>query len=161
MPCPLCETLARVRNGVATAAVVADLDLTVVLLGENQGCPGWCVAVLKEHVEHLAHMPIVRQAAVFAEVARTAAAIRSVFGPVRINYECLGNQVAHVHWHVIPRHADDPQPSQPVWGWPSERLRGDMDPAARADLADRIARFMRAPGSCLDASIPGSSDDGT
>jgi len=28
---------------------------------------------------------------------------------------CLRNQVAHVHWHVTPRYADDPLPSLPIW----------------------------------------------
>lgn len=143
MNCPLCDTLAAVRRGVGPSPVVADLVHTVVMLGENQGCPGWCVAVLKDHAEHLADLPVEIQSAVFGEVARTATAIRSVLGPVRINYECLGNQVAHVHWHIIPRHADDPEPTRPVWGWSAERLRGEMDPGARTRLAERISRFMQ------------------
>jgi len=32
-----------------------------------------------------------------------------------MNYELLGNQIAHIHWHLIPRRADDPAPRQPVW----------------------------------------------
>ena len=36
--------------------------------------------------------------------------------PAKINLATLGNMVAHVHWHVIPRFADDPHFPQPVWG---------------------------------------------
>ena len=74
-----------------------------------------------------------------------ARAIRRVFptqgkggGPVRINYECLGNVAPHVHWHVIPRHANDPTPTQTVWGWSAEQMRGDAMAAQRAGLIESI-----------------------
>ncbi|MDX2130710.1 MAG: HIT family protein [Planctomycetota bacterium] len=140
MTCPLCERPTRDES-----FRIATLDRCEVVLGENQGCRGWCVLVLREHVEHLDELSLDAQREVFGEVARVARAIRVVFagagaggGPPRINYECLGNQVAHVHWHVIPRHADDPDPRSPVWGWDAARLRGDMDDAARAALALRL-----------------------
>lgn len=138
--CPMC---ARLRS--PDVPLIAELDETAVYLGENQGCRGWCILVLREHAEHLAELPIARQARVFAEAARVAGAIRAVFPasgtgdvPPRINYECLGNIVAHIHWHVIPRHADDPTPRAPVWGWDAARLRGSMTGEARAGLAERL-----------------------
>ena len=30
----------------------------------------------------------------------------------------LGNQLPHIHWHLIPRAADDPIPRDPVWTHP-------------------------------------------
>jgi len=42
--------------------------------------------------------------------------IRKTLNPAKINLATLGNMVAHVHWHVIPRFADDPHFPQPVWG---------------------------------------------
>jgi diadenosine tetraphosphate (Ap4A) HIT family hydrolase len=144
--CPLCD---RVSGDPGAMIPVAVLEECAVFLGENQGCPGWCVLVLREHAEHLDEVPIERQRAVFGEVAWVARAIRRVFagsgaggGPPRINYECLGNQVPHVHWHVIPRHADDPDPRQAVWGWPAERLLGTMAAHERAALARAIAAAM-------------------
>ena len=140
--CPLCTRLDRAPPD---GPRIAELNETVAFLGENQGCPGWCVLVLNEHVEHLATLGEARQRAIFADVARVAAAIRAVFpasgaggGPPRINYECLGNVVPHVHWHVIPRHADDPQPTHPVWGWSQQQLIGTMSMAERAALANRL-----------------------
>jgi diadenosine tetraphosphate (Ap4A) HIT family hydrolase len=32
-----------------------------------------------------------------------------------MNYELLGNQVPHLHWHLFPRYADDPDRLKPVW----------------------------------------------
>ncbi|MFN0132689.1 MAG: HIT family protein [Phycisphaerales bacterium] len=121
-----------------------------VRLGENQGSRGWCVLITKDHVEHLACWPLSRQAALFGEVALVAAALRAVFpasgidGPPRINYECLGNVVPHVHWHVIPRHADDPRPRETVWTWPPDSLRGSLSPTERADLVLRLRSALAA-----------------
>lgn len=139
--CPLCES---VRLGPSHPDHIAELAESWVWLGENQGPRGWCVLVAKEHVEHLDAWAPARQAALFDDVRRVASAIRAAFptsgrdGPPRINYECLGNLVPHVHWHVIPRHADDPRPRETVWTWPSEALRGSLAPADRADLILRL-----------------------
>jgi diadenosine tetraphosphate (Ap4A) HIT family hydrolase len=142
--CPLCEAERLLRAG-GHAWAVADLSETFAVLGENQGCPGWCVLILKGHVEHLAELTRERQLRVFDDVSRVAAAVRAVFpssgaggGPPRINYECLGNLVAHVHWHVIPRHADDPEPTRPVWGRTPDRLRGTLSERERVELARRL-----------------------
>jgi len=43
-------------------------------------------------------------------------ALRNTMAPAKINLATLGNMVAHVHWHVIPRFTDDPHFPQPVWG---------------------------------------------
>lgn len=121
--------------------LIAALPRTFVVLGANQGLPGWCVLILREHREHLAELPREEQAAIFDEVARVGGAIRAVFpnsgagaGPPRINYECLGNQVNHIHWHVIPRHASDPDPRNAVWGIPAETLKGTTSDSEKQAL---------------------------
>lgn len=145
MTCPLCDQAALARAG-RHDRFIAELSETFMLLSDRQGCRGWTVLVLKEHAEHLADLPAQRQARVFADVVRSAAAIRSVFatsgtggGPSRINYECLGNQVAHVHWHLIPRHRDDPDPSNAIWGWSEDRLSGTITGDEQRELIEAIA----------------------
>lgn len=125
--------------------LIAALPRTFVVLGSNQGLPGWCVLILREHREHLSDLPREEQLAIFDEVSRVAGAIRAVFptsgidgGPPRINYECLGNQVNHIHWHVIPRHASDPDPKNAVWGIPAESLRGSMSEDERGLLIAKL-----------------------
>lgn len=121
-----------------------ELPRTFVVLGEKQGPRGWCVLFLKEHAEHLADLPPADQARVFEDAVRVAGALRRVFGPVRINYECLGNLVPHVHWHVIPRHPDDPDPHKPVWGWPPHILAGAISEPDRRRLAEDIRSALLA-----------------
>lgn len=142
--CEICARIREIRSG-RCSVLILELGETFAVLGENQGCPGWCVLLLKDHEEHLADLPPERQQRIFADVARTAAAIRAAFpssgkagGPPRINYECLGNVVPHIHWHIIPRHADDPEPLKPVWNWPPEQLRGTMTEPQREELARRL-----------------------
>lgn len=125
--------------------LIAALPRTFVVLGSNQGLPGWCVLILREHREHMAELRREEQLAIFEEVARVAGAIRAVFpnsgagaAPPRINYECLGNQVGHIHWHVIPRHADDPDPRNAVWGISAGALRGTMSEGERGALIARL-----------------------
>lgn len=148
--CPICDTVRAIRRG-DSPMLIAELSETYAVLGENQGCPGWTVLLLKEHADHLADLAQERQARVWGNVIAAAAAIRAEFargglggGPVRINYECLGNLVAHVHWHIIPRHAGDPEPTGPVWGWTPEKLRGTADEAQRRELAARLRRRIQA-----------------
>lgn len=147
--CPLCDC---VRGDVGDLVVIADLELSRVFLGDNQGCAGWCVLMLRSHVEHLDELAVDRQAELFREVAAVARAIREVFptsgaggGPPRINYECLGNQTPHIHWHVIPRHADDPEPRSAVWGRGPEQLKGSMTKAQREELAGKLRAALDSP----------------
>src|SRR6266508_3364137 len=51
-------------------------------------------------------------------------------------YDLLGNQVPHVHWHVIPRLTDDPSPREAVWTVAHKPSR--LTPEARDE---RIARI--------------------
>ncbi len=129
--------------------LIASLPRTFVVLGANQGLPGWCVLVLREHREHLAELSRAEQSEIFDEVARVAAAIRAVFpnsgeggGPPRINYECLGNQVNHIHWHVIPRHASDPDPRNAVWGMPAETLKGTTSDNDKQTLIAQLRKAL-------------------
>ena len=141
--CPICTSVDRAGTG-AHPSLIATLGHGLLMLGENQGCEGWCVLHLRAHVEHMDDLSIDVQREVFAECARAARAIRRVFGPVRINYECLGNQVAHVHWHLIPRHANDPEPRQPVWGWSPDRLKGSATDARRGEIIALIRAALEA-----------------
>lgn len=139
--CSLCACLKKAEP----LMLIAELRHTAIFLNDQQGCRGWCVCVLKEHVEHMDELPLDAQREVFGEVARVARAVRAVFpvsgvggGPPRINYECLGNVAAHIHWHVIPRHAGDPTPRATVWGWDAAVLKGNVGADERRELADAL-----------------------
>jgi diadenosine tetraphosphate (Ap4A) HIT family hydrolase len=135
--CPICKRLSSLRDG-TDPAMITELEESIVVLADPQGYPGWCILLLKEHAEHLADLQIARQERLFGEVARVAGAIRAVCSPRRLNYECLGNEVAHVHWHIVPRYPGDPQPTGPIWVRPPDERAGAMTAARRAELIGQL-----------------------
>jgi len=94
---------------------IADLPTSRVYFNEDQFSPGWVFVVLKRHAVELYELTASERAAQVEDVARVARALASVYQPVKMNYELLGNQVPHIHWHLVPRLAGDPEPRGPVW----------------------------------------------
>lgn len=146
MSCPACGRIAAIgqSNTSWSHLFIADLEETAVYLHEHQRYEGWCVLFLKDHAEHLSDLPIERQSRIFAEVARVAGAVRAAFQPRRINYECLGNQLAHVHWHVIPRYAApvDPDPNETVWVRPATERNAGVAPERAAQLIAQLRNAL-------------------
>jgi len=54
------------------------------------------------------------------DMAKAAEAVYGAFQPQKLNYELLGNLDSHMHWHIFPRYANDPDPKNPVSVIPPE-----------------------------------------
>lgn len=144
--CIACTRISRFQKCGPDPFLIGEMGESYLVLADNQTCKGWCILLLKDHVEHMAELSEARQELLWRDVARTAEAIRAEFGPVRINYECLGNLMHHIHWHVIPRHADDPDPKNPVWLRSKADLSCGVESEVRDDLVRRIRARLRLPG---------------
>lgn len=118
-----------------------DLALSTAYLNEDQFFPGWTILVLKRHATELFQLSREERAQLIEEVTEVARALTRAFDTVKINYELLGNQVPHIHWHVVPRLADDPIPREPVWRLDHEPRR--LPPPG---LAERLARIRTCLG---------------
>jgi diadenosine tetraphosphate (Ap4A) HIT family hydrolase len=94
---------------------IADCGMSIAYLHDDQFFPGWTFLVLKRHATELWQLDPTERAQLTEDITRVAGAVATAFGAVKMNYELLGNQIAHIHWHLIPRRADDPAPRQPVW----------------------------------------------
>ena len=94
---------------------IADCGTSIAYLHDDQFFPGWTFLVLKRHATELWQLDPAERAQLTEEITRVASAVATAFGAVKMNYELLGNQIAHIHWHLIPRPAADPAPRQPVW----------------------------------------------
>ena len=141
MTCHACERIEQIRRR-QNPRFITELSESYVVLADEQGYPGWCVLLLKDHDEHLAGLPLQRQANLWRDVSIVAAAMTRELQPIRINYECLGNLLHHIHWHVIPRYADDPDPKMPVWLRPPEERRVNLDAQDEAKLIARLRRAL-------------------
>ena len=97
---------------------IADLGLSMAYLHDDQFFPGWTVVVFKRHATELFHLAPTERIQLMEEVSRFAKVLSEVFAAKKMNYELLGNEVPHIHWHLIPRLHHDPAPLEPAWRVP-------------------------------------------
>ena len=137
MACTACDRLEGARAG-RDPDFVASLPESSVFLADEQTYRGYCHVFMAEHAEQLDEVPIERQLRLWEDAARLATALRAELAPARINFACLGNFLTHVHWHVIPRYADDPESQHPIWVRPFAERRRTLPDAERRDLVRRL-----------------------
>lgn len=140
--CPLCD-------GAGGEVVWSDRELRVILADEPD-YPGFTRVVWAEHVAEMSDLAPGERDRLMAVVWRVESVQRAVFAPDKINLASLGNVVAHLHWHVIPRWRDDKHFPQPVWGTPAP---GRDEPARRRREAAR-ARLEAYRGALAAACAP-------
>jgi diadenosine tetraphosphate (Ap4A) HIT family hydrolase len=118
---------------------IADLGLSKAYLHEDQFFPGWTVVLFKRHATELFHLAPTERIQLMEEVNLVAKTLAQVYEARKMNYELLGNQLPHIHWHVIPRLAGDPAPLEPVW-------RVEHEPMFRSgpDLQSTVQRLQQA-----------------
>jgi diadenosine tetraphosphate (Ap4A) HIT family hydrolase len=141
MSSPACDRLDRARAG-RDPEFVATLRASSVFLADEQAYRGYCLVLFHEHADHLDEVPIEWQVLLWEDVARLASALRKELAPARLNYACLGNFLTHVHWHVIPRYADDPEGLHPIWVRPLAERRVALPEAERQGLIGRLRRAL-------------------
>lgn len=111
--CPICATLGKGDNDFAVEVFTG--DVADVYLERRSRLPGYCIVIWKHgHVAEPADLPAEQASRYWAEVLATGRAVRARFSPVKLNYFTLGNQVPHLHTHVLPRYRDDPAPGGPI-----------------------------------------------
>jgi diadenosine tetraphosphate (Ap4A) HIT family hydrolase len=80
-------------------------------------------------------------------VLAVEAALRALLDPHKMNLASLGNQVPHLHWHVVPRFADDSHFPRPVWDRPQRIATPRALPSDFAQtLAARLAGLIDQGG---------------
>lgn len=142
--CSLCRTVAEL-SAAAAENVVWHFPHSVAYVGPWQFYSGYCVLASRQHASELSQLGPHRRA-FLDEMALLAEAIESCFRPHKLNYELLGNVVPHLHWHIFPRYADDPERLQPVW-LALERAKTDAAEKRRLEIgripADEICRRLQ------------------
>jgi diadenosine tetraphosphate (Ap4A) HIT family hydrolase len=112
--CPFCAKLAR-PDLLPDDELVWTFPHSLVLLGPWQFYHGYCLVVSRTHARELGDLPDAERRSYIEEMCLVARAIMKAFAPHKLNYELLGNQVPHPHWHLFARYADDPARLSPVW----------------------------------------------
>ena len=112
--CLLCEKIknAKVHH---TDELVWEFKESIAFLGPWQYYEGYCIVTARRHVTELFDLTSEQRHTLMDEVNTMAKAIHAVVKPRKINYEFLGNQVPHMHWHLFPRQQNDPNHLQAAW----------------------------------------------
>ncbi len=137
--CPLC-------NSDGGRLLVASDWWRIVLAGDADH-PAFTRVVWNAHVAEMSDLDELRRRELFDVVVRVESVQRAALAPDKINLASLGNQVPHLHWHVIPRWRDDRHFPDAVWGVArgGENARATARSAAvRARLDAYVGALQRA-----------------
>jgi diadenosine tetraphosphate (Ap4A) HIT family hydrolase len=133
--CFVCVRIAEIQEG-TNQYFVTELPSGYVVLGDFQFYPGYTVFLSKVHVTELHELERVDRTQFLEDMATTAEAVYKAFKPLKLNYELLGNLDSHMHWHIFPRYADDPNPKNPVSVIPSEVRNAESTRPSHGQLTD-------------------------
>jgi diadenosine tetraphosphate (Ap4A) HIT family hydrolase len=140
--CALCD-------GAGGEVLWEDAALRVVAADESD-YPGFCRVIWQAHVAEFTDLDAASRARIMEAVAGVEQAVRATMRPDKINVASLGNQVPHLHWHVIPRFVDDPHFPAPVWASRVREAGGGTAlrrERARALAAQVAARLGGSPAT--------------
>jgi diadenosine tetraphosphate (Ap4A) HIT family hydrolase len=96
---------------------IAPLEVSTVYLFKEQTHRGRCVVAYRGHVNELFELPEAELGLFMRDVARAARAIKTAFGPAKINYGAYSDKLPHLHMHLVPKYEGGTS-----WGAPFEMM---------------------------------------
>lgn len=141
--CPLCAA-----DG---GRLVVRRERLRVVVADERGYPAFTRVVWGAHVAEMTDLDGPARRELLDAVFAVEAVQRRVLAPDKVNLASLGNQVAHLHWHVIPRWRDDLHFPAPVWAASSPSREAAA--ARRSDaVRARLDAYVAALREALDSS---------
>ena len=140
--CIVCDRIQRIKEG-KNPYFIAELKTGYVVLGDYQHFKGYTLFLYKEHVTELFELDENAKKLYMEEMITVAKAVSKAFKAEKMNYECLGNGDAHLHWHLFPRYEGDldgygNSGKGPVGWYPREKMYSDDNRPSEDDII-----FMR------------------
>ncbi|MGN0855039.1 MAG: HIT family protein [Kiritimatiellia bacterium] len=112
-----------------------------VYLFKEQSHRGRVIVASKLHVSELTALTPSERNRFFADVAKVADAIHALYHPAKVNYGAYGDTGHHLHFHLVPKHADDAFEWGGVFAMNPQRRF-----LAEADYEAMVTDFRRALG---------------
>lgn len=134
-----------------TSAVWEDARLRVIRVADAD-YPGFCRVIWQDHVVEMSDLSATDRAHLLDVLCLVEQVVRRTMRCDKINLASFGNQVPHLHWHVIPRFTDDAHFPQPVWAAPVRVVA----PRTLAERAERAARLTPELKIRLDDAFVGT-----
>lgn len=121
--CPLCAF---------TGPVLWENDALRVIAVDDDDYPGFTRVIWKDHRAEMSDLSATERAQLMSIVNEVESVQRQCLQPDKVNLASFGNQVPHVHWHIIPRWRDDKHFPDSYWSVP-RREPGSACLQARRD----------------------------
>ena len=136
MNCAYCAEGALVD---AFGIKILDLAASRVYLFREQSHRGRVIVASKHHVSELVDLSPKDRRAFLDDVAAVAEVLHGLFKPQKVNYGAYGDTGHHLHFHLVPKYADD----EFEWGGtfamnPKRKFLSD------AEYADLVAKISAA-----------------
>ena len=129
--CELCDT--------AGGKVLWETPVCRVVLVGDGDYPGFCRVIWTAHVREMSDLDAGERRFLMEVVFGVEKVIRELFSPHKINLASFGNMTPHLHWHVIPRWADDRHFPEPIWG----KTHQESVPRRRSVSDDTLIQVLR------------------
>ena len=124
-PCPLCA--------LPESNLLWQNDQLIVIDAQEPDYPGFCRVVWRAHQTEMTQLTPDQRQELMAVVFEVEQVLLDHLHPDKINLASLGNQVAHMHWHVIPRFKEDRHFPDAIWAAP-KRQTGSVQPISTEQL---------------------------
>lgn len=105
--CPLCSAANEIVLWYDRRCRVVQVD--------DANYPGFCRVIWRAHMREMSDLTANDRMRLMRVVFAVEQGLRALMRPDKINLASLGNQVPHLHWHVIPRFRDDAHFPDSVW----------------------------------------------
>lgn len=134
--CPLCTPTSE-------KVLWSDEQFRVIGVTDPQ-CPGFVRLISQAHIAEVSDLPASLQTRMFSLLVAIESAMRQMLQPDKINLASLGNQVPHLHWHIIPRWKDDLFFPDSIWSTPKQRPDAMSSAVSRAERTAQAETFWKA-----------------
>ena len=109
---------------------------------EEGGFPGYYRVIWNAHAAEFSALSAEQRAECMQAVACVERALIEQLEPTKVNLASLGNQVPHLHWHVIARFEWDTHYPNPIWG-EALRAREHEQEAAMRERLEAVSSRIR------------------
>ena len=122
-----------------------------VILVNDPLFTGFTRVIWQEHAAEMTDLTPEQRSQLMRTVCLVEQVQRDVLKPTKVNLASLGNMVAHVHWHVIPRFEDDACFPNPVWALSPEQAKTAKANRVTPELLNDYVRALKiALWSCAN-----------
>ena len=131
-----------------------ELKTGYVVVGDYQFFRGYTLFLCKKHKKELHDLGWEFRKNFLTEMSIVAEAVSRAFKPQKLNYELLGNNDHHLHWHIFPRHKNDPLPGRTVWNVPKGIRENKINRPDKKSLTELKSKLRKELNFIIKRSLP-------